>query len=55
MKKAGGSLEQPVSSVMSTPPIVVRKKARVAEAAAIMMARKIHRLPVVNEKGVLIG
>lgn len=55
VKKAGGSLEQPVSSVMSTPPIVVRKKARVAEAAAIMMARKIHRLPVVNEKGVLIG
>ena len=40
---------------MSTPPIVVREKARVGEAAALMLAKNIHRLPVVDKDGKMIG
>lgn len=40
---------------MSTPPIVVRPGTATGEAAAIMLARKIHRLPVVDEEGKLVG
>lgn len=40
---------------MSTPPIVVRERARIGEAAALMLARNIHRLPVVDVEGRLIG
>lgn len=45
----------PVSAHMSKPPIVVREKARVGEAAALMLAKNIHRLPVVDTEGKLIG
>ena len=56
LKKQGVDLTQiPVKQTMSTPPIVVREKARVGEAAALMLARNIHRLPVVDRDGKLIG
>ena len=48
-------LSEPVRKHMSTPPIVVREKARIGEAAALMLARNIHRLPVVDREGRLIG
>lgn len=48
-------LSEPVKNHMSTPPIVVRQKARIGEAAALMLARNIHRLPVVDGEGKLIG
>ena len=44
-------LSEPVRKHMSTPPIVVREKARIGEAAALMLARNIHRLPVVDREG----
>ena len=47
--------QAPVSQYMSTPPIVVREKARIGEAAALMLSRNIHRLPVVDAEGKLIG
>ena len=56
VRKAGTSLEVAiVSSHMSTPPIVVRARARIGEAAALMLARGIHRLPVADAEGRLIG
>lgn len=55
LKKMGVPLSQPVSKHMSTPPIVVREKARIGEAAALMLARNIHRLPVVDAEQKLIG
>ena len=51
----GVNLDDKVGQHMSTPPIVARPGQRTGEAAAIMLARKIHRLPVVNEEGQLIG
>eukprot|EP00887_Chlorella_sp_A99_P003061 scaffold9.g3061.t1 len=55
LKKQGVSLEEPVSRHMSTPPIVVKRDTVVADAAALMLAKKIHRLPVVDNQGKLIG
>lgn len=56
LKKQGVNLEAvKVGDYMSTPPIVVREKARVGEAAALMLAKNIHRLPVVDKEGKMIG
>lgn len=44
-----------VQQVMSTPPVCVRPHARIGEAAGVMLAYKVHRLPVVDETGSLIG
>lgn len=55
LKKQGNTLEDPVRLHMSTPPIVVRPHAKIGEAAAIMIAKKIHRLPVVDADNKLIG
>ena len=49
------ALSEPVGRYMSTPPIVVRPDTRISEAAGIMLLRKIHRLPVVDEAGRLVG
>ena len=48
-------MDETVGKHMSTPPIVVRARASVADAAALMLSRKIHRLPVVDENMKLIG
>lgn len=50
-RKAGNH----VGDVMSEPPITIRKEADVLEAARILDARRIKRLPVVDEQGKLIG
>ncbi len=56
LKKQGVDLSAALTGqYMSTPPIVVRKEARIADAAAIMLSKKIHRLPVVDTEGRLIG
>jgi len=55
LKKTNIPMSQPVEKHMSSPPIVVREKARVAEAASLMLAKNIHRLPVVDSEGKLIG
>jgi CBS domain-containing protein len=44
-----------VKKVMSTPPIVVSQGSSVAEAAEIMAARRILRLPVTDGDGALAG
>ncbi|QDZ17864.1 hypothetical protein A3770_01p03820 [Chloropicon primus] len=43
------------SKHMSTPPVCVRPHARIGEAAGVMLAYKVHRLPVVDEAGYLLG
>lgn len=55
LKKQGVSMAETVGQHMSSPPIVVRPDTATGEAAAIMLARKIHRLPVVDEEGRFIG
>lgn len=44
-----------VGEWMSVPPVTVRARAHVGEAAAVMMARRLHRLPVVDAAGRLQG
>jgi CBS domain-containing protein len=44
-----------VGDVMSEPPITIKKDADILEAARILDARRIKRLPVVDEHGKLIG
>jgi CBS domain-containing protein len=40
---------------MSVPPVCVRKRAHVAEAAGVMLKLKVHRLPVVDDRNVPVG
>ena len=44
-----------VQEKMSTPPVCVRPHARIGEVAGVMLAYKVHRLPVVDESGILLG
>ncbi len=44
-----------VQQFMSSPPITVRARAHVGEAASIMIAKRLHRLPVVDASGHLVG
>lgn len=55
LRKQGVSMSETVGQHMSTPPIVARPGMRTGEAAAMMLAKKIHRLPVVDEEGRFIG
>lgn len=55
LRKQGVEMSESVGSHMSSPPIVVTPGTRTGEAAAIMMTKKIHRLPVVDDEGKLIG
>lgn len=55
LKKQNVSLSEPCEKHMSKPPIVVREKAKIGEAAALMLSKNIHRLPVVDSEGKLIG
>ncbi|KAL4447673.1 hypothetical protein ABPG75_004892 [Micractinium tetrahymenae] len=55
LRKQGVSMSETVGQHMSSPPIVVRPNTATGEAAAIMLARKIHRLPVVDEEGRFVG
>ncbi|MCA9246129.1 MAG: CBS domain-containing protein [Planctomycetales bacterium] len=44
-----------VGQVMTTPAITVSPGLDVAEAGRIMCSRRVHRLPVVDETGLLVG
>lgn len=44
-----------VSDLMSKPPIVIQEDKEVAEAMAKMILSRIQRLPVLDEKGRLVG
>eukprot|EP00244_Chara_vulgaris_P003011 TRINITY_DN1533_c0_g1_i6.p1 TRINITY_DN1533_c0_g1~~TRINITY_DN1533_c0_g1_i6.p1 ORF type:complete len:287 (-),score=41.63 TRINITY_DN1533_c0_g1_i6:1751-2611(-) len=44
-----------VADVMTSPAITVSLNKTVAEAAVIMLKHRIHRLPVVNDTGLLLG
>ena len=51
-----GTLEKtPVRSVMKAPAVLVREKAHLGEAAALMLAHEVYRLPVVRADGTLVG
>jgi len=49
------SLSTPVKAVMSSPLIVISPDETVWELAELMKQRRIHKVPVVNEDGRLIG
>jgi CBS domain-containing protein len=44
-----------VSDVMTATPITVHPETSLDEAATLLLSKKIHRLPVVDEQGKLIG
>ena len=44
-----------VGEAMSAPPICVRPRAHIAEAAGVMLQHKVHRLPVVDDRSVPVG
>ncbi|MZF87709.1 CBS domain-containing protein [Streptomyces sp. SID5643] len=52
LAKAGGMT---AADVMSTPAVTVHPDATLAQAARIMAQRKVKRLPVVNDEGLLEG
>jgi CBS domain-containing protein len=50
-----GILQGDVASVMSVRPTIIGPEATIKEAAALLLERRINRLPVVNEAGGLVG
>eukprot|EP01023_Acetabularia_acetabulum_P047854 TRINITY_DN5046_c0_g1_i4.p1 TRINITY_DN5046_c0_g1~~TRINITY_DN5046_c0_g1_i4.p1 ORF type:complete len:404 (+),score=58.87 TRINITY_DN5046_c0_g1_i4:2777-3988(+) len=55
LKKSTSCLGDPVSQHMSDKPVTVRPHAHIAEAAGLMLAYKVHRIPVVDSTGKLVG
>ena len=51
----GNTQAYTVGDVMSSPPICVRPRAHIAEAAGVMLQHKVHRLPVVDDRNVPVG
>jgi CBS domain-containing protein len=55
-KRADGSLPTTkVLDIMTTPAFVIVHHAPVAYAAGLMLKHKVHRLPVVDKDGVVLG
>eukprot|EP00271_Cylindrocystis_brebissonii_P021837 TRINITY_DN806_c0_g2_i1.p1 TRINITY_DN806_c0_g2~~TRINITY_DN806_c0_g2_i1.p1 ORF type:complete len:243 (+),score=32.56 TRINITY_DN806_c0_g2_i1:270-998(+) len=50
-----GLPQTPVRDVMTSPAYVILERAPVAYAAGLMLQHKVHRLPVVNTAGVVVG
>jgi signal-transduction protein with cAMP-binding, CBS, and nucleotidyltransferase domain len=48
-------IQEPVSKHMTTPAVTIPVTAGVQEAADLMLARKIRRLPVVDDSGYPVG
>jgi CBS domain-containing protein len=44
-----------VGDIMTAPALTIRPDANIAEAVRLMDERKVRRLPVVNDKNILIG
>lgn len=53
--KASFGLETKVGEVMSSPAITLSPNKTVKDAAALMLKKKIHRIPIVNERSRVIG
>ena len=49
------SLSTPVKEVMSSPLIVINQDETVWELAELMKQRRIHKVPLVNEEGRVVG
>ncbi|KAG9447637.1 hypothetical protein H6P81_013765 [Aristolochia fimbriata] len=49
------TLKSKVGEVMSSPPITLTPEKTVLDAAALMLRKKVHRIPVVNEEGQVVG
>jgi len=47
--------DQPLRDWMSSPAITIKEHAHIAYAAGTMLMHKLHRLPVVNEEGAMVG
>ncbi|KAG1361419.1 CBS domain-containing protein [Cocos nucifera] len=53
--KASNGLKTKVGEVMSSPAITLSPHKTVKDAAALMLRMKIHRIPILNEEGQVIG
>ncbi|XP_058095109.1 uncharacterized protein LOC131240706 [Magnolia sinica] len=54
-ERASNGLKSKVNEVMSSPAITLSPGKTVLEAAALMLKSKIHRIPIVNEGGQVVG
>ncbi|PKA60844.1 CBS domain-containing protein CBSX1, chloroplastic [Apostasia shenzhenica] len=53
--KASQGLKSKVGEVMSSPAITLSPKKTVLDAAALMLKKKIHRIPILNDEQQVIG
>ncbi|XP_038970871.1 uncharacterized protein LOC103714891 [Phoenix dactylifera] len=53
--KASNGLKTKVGEVMASPAITLSPRETVKDAAALMLRKKIHRIPILNEEGQVIG
>ncbi|XP_020112792.1 uncharacterized protein LOC109727203 isoform X2 [Ananas comosus] len=53
--KASNGLRTRIGEMMTTPVITLPAEKTVTDAAALMLKRKIHRIPIVNDKNQVIG
>jgi len=54
-KRSSEILKLPASKIMSKDPVVIRQDAPIMRAESQMLAKRVGRLPVVDEKGNIIG
>ncbi|KAJ4956379.1 hypothetical protein NE237_013162 [Protea cynaroides] len=55
MQRASLGLKSKVAEVMSSPAITSLPNKTILDAAALMLKEKIHRIPIVNEEGQVVG
>ncbi|XP_068664569.1 uncharacterized protein [Aristolochia californica] len=55
VSRALDGLKSKVGEVMSCPPITLTPEKTVLDAAALMLRKKVHRIPIVNEEGQVVG
>ncbi|RWR89020.1 CBS domain-containing protein CBSX1, chloroplastic [Cinnamomum micranthum f. kanehirae] len=55
IQRASNGLKSKVGEVMSSPAITLSPKKTVLDAAALMLKKKIHRIPIVNNGGQVVG
>ncbi|XP_065018517.1 uncharacterized protein LOC135644665 [Musa acuminata AAA Group] len=53
--RASNGLKSKVGEVMSSPAIMLSPEKTVLDAAALMLKKKIHRIPIVNEEQKVVG
>ncbi|XP_077250927.1 uncharacterized protein LOC143890218 [Tasmannia lanceolata] len=53
--KASDGLKSKVGEIMSSPAITLSPDKTVLDAAALMLKAKIHRIPIVNKEGQVVG